>query len=152
MLMIHNYTYIFFLSSLKLPDSYRNPEQASSSHAESSTFHVDHHLLAVSHLLFANTSPLVLLMLLALCKTSSIFLCLHTASKQQENCPQLWILCSARIFFFSCWRSQLVNLNGGKQLCCKLQGMYTEHVFSSLIYVGEQRKEMGCVKKGNRRC
>lgn len=54
--------------------------------------------------------------------------------------------------FFSCWRSQLVNLSGGKQLCCKLQGMYTEHVFSSLIYVGEQRKEMGCVKKGSRRC
>lgn len=84
MLMIHNYTYIFFLSSLKLPDSYRNPEQASSSHAESSTFHVDHNLLAVSHLLFANTSPLVLLMLLALCKTSSIFLsayCIKAAGK-----------------------------------------------------------------------
>lgn len=151
MLMIHNYTYIFFLSSLKLPDSYRNPEQASSSHAESSTFHVDHHLLAVSHLLFANTSPLVLLMLLALCKTSSIFLsayCIKAAGKLSTTVNPM----QRQVMFFSCWRSQLVNLNGGKQLCCKLQGMYTEHVFSSLIYVGEQRKEMGCVKKGNRRC
>lgn len=56
--------------------------------------------LCVSHLLFVNTSCLVLLMLLAPCKTSSIFLCLHTASKQQEICPWLGSPRNARIVFF----------------------------------------------------
>lgn len=72
--------------------------------------------LFVSHLLFVNTSCLVLLMLLAPWKTSSIFLCLHTASKQQEICPWLGSPRNARMGF-SCWGSQLRKLVRGKQWC-----------------------------------
>lgn len=56
--------------------------------------------LFVSHLLFVNTSCLVLLMLLAPWKTSSIFLCLHTASKHQEICPWLGSPLNTRKGFF----------------------------------------------------
>lgn len=72
--------------------------------------------LFVSHLLFVNTSCLVLLMLLAPWKTSSIFLCLHTASKQQEISPWLGSPRNARMGF-SCWGSQLRKLVRGKQWC-----------------------------------
>lgn len=70
--------------------------------------------LFVSHLLFVNTLCLVLLMLLAPWKTSSIFFCLHTASKQQEICPCLGSPRNTGIVFSS-WGSQLRKLVRGKQ-------------------------------------
>lgn len=116
-----------------------------SSSAEHAAVCADHHLLTVSHLLFVNTSGLVLLMLVAPWKTSSIFLCLHAASKQQEIRPAWGSYAVTEYRSFSCWRSPSVTLSREKQLWPKLYGtaarVHTAFLFRWSRLWGATRRE-----------